>query len=188
MKHAIANQGPEPWYTQFWAWFVLMPLILVVIACAITVSIAFRQADDVVIDNYYKEGRMINQRLEQDQYAAKAGLSGKLRFDLDVGEIVLFLDTQTTKEGKSIEEMFPPKLLLLLNHPTSAARDRQIILNETAPGQYRGDLERGLNYRWYIYIIPSLLVSDRNLATWRLTGEIDFNNTHTMTLTAEQRE
>lgn len=78
-----------PWYRQFWFWFVFGPLIIIVFVCAFLVSTALRNADDVIIDNYYKEGRMINQTLEQDKQAKLLGLSAELRFDLETGDVLL---------------------------------------------------------------------------------------------------
>ncbi|HSX84641.1 MAG TPA: FixH family protein, partial [Cellvibrio sp.] len=79
----------KPWYRQFWFWFVFSPLIYIIIMCSVTVTIALKGADDVIIDNYYKEGRMINQALEQDKRAQELGLSGELRFDRATGEVLL---------------------------------------------------------------------------------------------------
>mgnify|MGYP001619987624 FL=1 len=59
-----------PWYRQFWFWFVFGPLLFIIVLCGIFVFIAFKNSDDVVTDNYYKVGRMINQTLSQDEKAA----------------------------------------------------------------------------------------------------------------------
>ncbi len=154
-----------PWYKQFWAWFILTPLLIVVVACLFFVSIAVFNADDVVIDNYYKEGRMINQRFEQDEKAAALKLSGKLDFDLLLGEVLLSI------QGESD---FPETLTLLLNHPTSAERDSQVSLHRIAAGRYRGDLEKQPTHRRYLRLVPVSDATQQNAAEWRLTGEIDF--------------
>ena len=57
------EQDVKPFYRKFWFWFVFTPLIVVVCVSLTMVTVAFRHADDVVIDNYYKEGRMINQTM-----------------------------------------------------------------------------------------------------------------------------
>ncbi len=157
----------QPWYRQFWAWFVLTPLIVVIIVCAIMGTIAFRHADDVVIDNYYKEGRMINQRLEQDLVARELGLTAELHFDNTLGEVLLSLHS-------SGAEVFPQRLLVMLDHPTSANRDRILQLQAMAPGRYRAELTDPLQHRWYVYLMPITDVALRNEAPWRLFGEINF--------------
>ncbi|WP_280522441.1 FixH family protein [Cellvibrio mixtus] len=85
----LVEENAKPWYREFWFWFVFSPLIYIIIMCSITVTIALKGADDVIVDNYYKEGRMINQALEQDQRARDLGLSGDLRFDRTTGEVAL---------------------------------------------------------------------------------------------------
>lgn len=157
------DQGP--WYKQFWAWFILTPLLVVVIVCLFFVSIAVFNADDVVIDNYYQEGRMINQRFEQDERALALKLSGDLTFDLELGEVLFSVQGETR---------FPESLTLLLNHPTNADADQQVRLHMITPGRYRGDLESRPNHRWYLRVVPVADATQQNDADWRLMGEIDF--------------
>lgn len=80
-----------PWYRQFWFWFVFGPLIFIIVMCIIFVSIAFNYSDDVVTDNYYKTGVMINQKLEQDHRAEALGLSANVKFDQMTGEVNISL-------------------------------------------------------------------------------------------------
>lgn len=155
----------RPWYRQFWLWVVLAPLITVVCVSAVTVSIAFRHADDVVIDNYYKQGRMINQSMEQDRKALEYNLSANLRFDQTTGEVFLRIPTH---------DSVPQQLLLLLDHPFEADLDQQIVLQQVSAGQYRGELERELSYAWYLALMPELNKARRREAQWLLSGEINF--------------
>lgn len=174
----MSQADVSPWYKQFWAWFVLAPLIVVVIVGGIMLTIAYHYADDVVTDNYYKEGRMINQRLEQDQQATQLGLFAEVKFDFDSGEAHIKLDTEKTGV------LLPKKLLFLLNHPTSAVQDHILILTEWGAGRYRVDLEERLDYRWYVVLMPALETDQTNYnqAAWRLTGEIDFRQSATVSL------
>lgn len=167
----VFDEGP--WYKQFWAWFILTPLLIVIVAVLSFVAVAVYNADDVVIDNYYKEGRLINQRFEQDKQAVALHIHGKLRFDLELGEVLLTLSGDTE---------LPEKLLLLLNHPTSAARDQQVVLHAITPGRYRGDLERRPQHRWYLRLLPAVEPAQQNNADWRLNGQIDFAATDSLQL------
>lgn len=163
-----------PWYKQPWAWFVLTPLIVVVIACSITVSIAFDNKDDVVLDNYYKEGRLINDRFEEDIKAKAIGAKGRLQFDIEVGEV--FLDLQATSA-------LPEALTLQLSHPVKAEYDQQINLQRIAPQRYRGDLVRPVQHRWYVRLLPATAAADGSL--WRLDGEIDFSDSDHLDLDSQ---
>lgn len=166
-----------PWYRQFWFWFVFSPLIYIVIMCSITVTIALEGADDVIIDNYYKEGRMINQALEQDKRAQELGLSGELRFDRTSGDVLL-----TVANVPADAKLMPDELLLMMGHPVKAAKDQLITLKSIAPGRYRGELRAEPDYSWYLTLYPISDLEQRKAAPWTLSGEIDFRDVDTTVL------
>lgn len=159
------EQDNRPWYRQFWLWVVLAPLIAVVCAMSVMVTMAFRNADDVVIDNYYKQGRMINQTMEQDRRALALNLSAHLRFDRTTGEVFMQIPGQ---------EKLPEQLLLLLGHPFDADLDQQLIMQKLSANNYRGELTSNPSYAWYLTLMPELDPANRKDAEWILSGEIDF--------------
>ncbi len=163
--HVVA----KPWYREFWFWFVFSPLIYIVIMCSITVTIALKGADDVIIDNYYKEGRMINQALEQDKRAQELGLSGDVSFDRTTGEVSL-----TIANPPADATLMPEQLLLMMGHPVKAAKDQLITMTTIAPGKYRGELITEPDYSWYLTLYPIKDLALRKEAPWTLSGEIDF--------------
>lgn len=167
----------KPWYRQFWFWFVFSPLIYIVIMCSVTVTIALKGADDVIIDNYYKEGRMINQALEQDKRAQELGLSGALRFDRATGDVMLTIATLPADT-----RLMPDELLLMMGHPVKAAQDQLIIMKAIAPGHYRGELHAEPDFSWYLTLYPIKDLAERNQAPWTLSGEIDFRAAETTVL------
>lgn len=174
-KKEFTNETNEeivkPWYRQFWFWFVFSPLIYIVIMCSVTVTIALKGADDVIIDNYYKEGRMINQALEQDKRAQELGLSGDLNFDRTTGEISLTIANAPTDAA-----LMPEELLLMMGHPVKAAKDQLITLTAIAPGKYRGELVSEPDYSWYLTLYPVKDLALRKEALWTLSGEINFRD------------
>jgi len=99
----------KPWYCQFWPWFLIALPASVVVAGLTTVYIAFKGADDLVNDNYYRDGLAINQLLEQDQAAVKMGLSADIRLDSESGELFVAI------KGAEISAS---QLFLQLLHPT----------------------------------------------------------------------
>lgn len=167
----------QPWYRQFWFWFVFGPLIFIIIMCGFTVSIALNNSDDVIIDNYYKEGRMINQTLDQDKHAKALGLVADLRVDRVTGDVMLSFP-KVPDDATAI----PEQLLLLMGHPVKAAKDQQVLLTRIAPGQYRGSLAVKPEYSWYLtlYSVPDL--AQRREAAWSLSGEINFADRDTAEL------
>ena len=179
------DESMLPWYRQFWAWFILFPLIAVVISCSITVTIAVMNADDRVVDKYYKEGRLINVRLDEDILAAELDLVADVTFDQDLQEMVVRLQSNTGE--------YPDTLVLELSHISNQNYDHQVRLQHIAKGQYQAELEQLLRYRWYLRLRPLLdptaAPEDINaLATagtqWRLRGNIDFSSQSVVRLAA----
>ena len=166
-----------PWYRQFWFWFVFGPLIFIIIMCGFTVSIALKNSDDVIIDNYYKQGRMINQTLDQDKRARDLGLSADVRFDRATGEVILRFPQLPADPA-----LVPKTLLLFMGHPVKAAEDREVLLTSIAAGEYRGELKTEPLYAWYLTLYPVATLDQRNQAEWTLSGHINFAATDTTTL------
>lgn len=177
VKDEAVDESLKPWYRQFWFWFVFSPLIYIMIMCSVTVTIALKGADDVIIDNYYKEGRMINQTLEQDKQAQALGLSGELLFDRTTGEILL-----TIANPPSDPTLMPEQLLLLMGHPVKAEKDQLIALRAIGAGKYRGELLAEPDYSWYLTLYSVKDIAERNQAPWTLSGAIDFRTTETALL------
>lgn len=172
MNNRLAGDD-KPWYRQFWPWFLIALPGSVVIAGLTTVYIAFKGADTLVDDNYYREGLAINQRLEQDQLALDMGLSAVIQLDNDSGE--LFVTLANTNGAEVINK----KLFIQLLHPTDEKRDREFTLVSMSPGRYRVDLDVQLIHRFYLRLFPE---PDRE---WRLSGEMNFSDSKQITLKAQ---
>nr|WP_255774725.1 FixH family protein [Microbulbifer zhoushanensis] len=160
------KSSPRPWYREPWAWMVLAPLILVVIASTVFVSIAVRFADDTVSDTYYKDSRMYHFSEEQDRRAQALGLAGLVKFAS--GDQLVTLELNGDLE-------YPEQLLLTLSHPVEADMDRHILLEAVSPGRYRASLPEPLKHRWYLRLMPETDPGQHLQAEWRLKGEINFD-------------
>jgi uncharacterized protein len=155
-----------PWYRQFWFWMVFGPLIFIVALCAITVAMAFHYSDDVVMDNYYKDGLAINQTLQQDERALALGLSARVRFDRDTKEVFVYLVSNAP---------LPKTLLLFLDNPVKKTKDQQLLLHATQASEYRAELVSVPEYSWYLALVPETNAQKRKQAEWMLSGEINFS-------------
>ena len=60
----------QPWYRQFWPWFLIALPATVVVAGLTTWWIAAHKADSLVVDDYYKEGLAINRQLRKQNITA----------------------------------------------------------------------------------------------------------------------
>ncbi|WMC12145.1 FixH family protein [Oceanimonas pelagia] len=116
----------RPWYQQFWPWFLITLPLCVVVASLYTLHLASTHADTMVVDDYYKKGRAINQDLSELKEAERLGLVAELRFT----DGLLTLEMQGAhKQGEAIH--------LLLSHPTLAEQDVRTLLTSDANGIYR---------------------------------------------------
>lgn len=124
---------PQPWYREPWPWLLMSGPAVVVVAGVITTVIAFRTADGLVADDYYKQGLTINQTLKREQRAAALGVRAGLLYTPEQARV------RVTLEGVA-----PPALTLRLAHPTRAGRDQVVALQLVQPGAYEGVLPPGL--------------------------------------------
>ncbi len=155
-----------PWHKQFWPWFLIALPGSIVIASFYMLYLAYTGADDLITDDYYRDGLAINQRIEQDRTASALSMAADLRFDLQSGEVFVALS------GKAKA----PALQLMLLHPFEQDRDKVIPLRQISDGNYRGDLEFRPDGRYYLRLLPL------TGAEWRLNGDMDFEKTQELRL------
>lgn len=146
---------PEPWFRQFWPWFLIALPLAAVIASMVTIYLATTRSDSMVVDDYARIGLSTRLRLERDQRARALGLSARLEIT-DPGLIVRLDGTLRRR---------PDVLFLTFAHPTQADKDRRLELM-TDGADYRGRLDLPSSERWYVQIEPADL-------SWRLAGELN---------------
>jgi len=162
----------KQWYRQPWAWLVAAPLVLVFIVCAILVTVAVRYGDDVVSDDYYKEGKMVNKHFAAESAAVDMGLVANITLDRNEK----FFELSLTEPLSSNE-----KIVLKLSHPAQAELDSDFRLRRVALTTYRtetlGSIPSG---RWYVRL-EGYSSSNAALA-WRLSGETNFTESPSIQL------
>lgn len=124
------SQPEAPWYKQFWLWFILTPLFLVFIAGFLTLYLSIKTNDGVVVDNFYKDGKGIIVRHEEDDFAREHQLSAQL--DWDTERLTLNLSGDLSP--------LPEQLELLIIFPTAKSQDVTVIFQHEGLGRYRGNL------------------------------------------------
>ena len=125
----------------------------VVIAGAITMWISFSGADALVVDDYYKQGKAINQDLRRDRVAESKGLSLTLRFDAATGTLL----------GQVRGSDNTAALSLLLIHPTMPAKDLRLAAVPDGQGNFSIALPLLERARWQVQLEDAV-------RTWRLHG------------------
>jgi uncharacterized protein len=162
-----AHTDTLPWYRQFWPWFLIMLPASVVVAGLTTVYIAHKGADDLVVDEYYKDGLAINRQLAKKELATAAGIAAELEFSAH--------SVAVTITG----ELAAEKLNLTLSHPLEADRDFLVELTRVEPGFYAGILEQAIFSRWH------WTLENQEEPRWRLDGSVTLNSASNDSLSAD---
>lgn len=152
------NEQQIPWYRQFWPWFLILLPATAVVASLSTLYIASTGADDLVVDDYYKDGLAINRQLEKQQEARARGISAQLALRGD--NLTVTVSGPVT--GRSLS--------LTLSHPMEADRDFSVNLVRSSAEQFRARLPALPASGWHWILRPG--AED----DWRLDGELTAAN------------
>lgn len=165
------NMSGNPWYREFWAWFVFTPLIIVMIASVITVTIAFTSSDDVVVDSYYKDGKALNQDFGPQDQAQALNVQAELTLNKKDSSLNLRLNQRVTKNLR---------LTLTLSHPAKAEKDQIYRLPELSDDQIQQlpllltiPLTSLPENRWYLRLSAFDEYSKKEF--WRIQSEVNFS-------------
>jgi len=154
MHTALMEKNPDPWYKHRWPWLLMAGPVAVLIAGFITMWISFSGADALVVDDYYKQGKAINQDLRRDRTAAHLGLSLSLRYDPAAGALVGQLHGATHEAP----------LHLLLVHPTVPKKDIRLVATPDRSGMFSVAVPLLERARWQVQMEDAA-------HSWRLHGE-----------------
>ena len=164
----MSEQNPsptKPWYKQFWPWFILFLLGYSVVQGLTLLTIATKNPPGLISDDYYDVGKGINQSLEREKLAERLQLHGELVLDNTTGVATLSL------QGSSN----PQQIVLNLISPTQPERDRRVILQPTADGQYRGQMVDQVIGRRFVE-----LLGQEGSQNWRLFEEENITDGQTI--------
>ncbi|RLA03146.1 MAG: hypothetical protein DRQ47_05685 [Gammaproteobacteria bacterium] len=144
----------EPWYKQFWPWFIISLPASAVVAGIITVFIAFDGADSLVVDDYYKSGLAINGQFQLQRNAANSGYSAILKRMPDNRLFLKFDNATPAAESLTLKWI----------HPADSKKDFSLIMKKQTDGSYQTRSAQSFSGRWYL----RLSEKDR----WLLKSEI----------------
>lgn len=157
---AIPNKIPlqsTPWYQHRWPWLLMAGPAIVIVAGFITMWISFSGADALVVDDYYKQGKAINQDLRREALAHTLGLQLAMQYDPVAGVM----------KGKVRGADKSSALTLRVIHPTIPAKDMRFAIQPDAQGGFSVMLPLLERAHWQIECEDSQ-------RTWRLHGRWDW--------------
>ena len=145
----------RPWYTHRWPWLLMLGPFLVLVAGAITAYLAITREDAMVVDDYYKKGKAINQDLRRDHVAASMHLAFAARHDPATGTLTGVL----TSAGEPVTAPFRIRLA----HSTQPHKDMVLEALPGPGGRFSAALPMLEQARWRVVV-------EGPHASWRLAG------------------
>jgi hypothetical protein len=140
----MQSDNPKVWYKQFWPWFlIVVPLTSMVLSLTM-LNLAFTGEDSMVIDDYYKEGRAINLKIQKLDQAKILNISTKTQVFTDYVEVTFISGEPENREA----------LILDFFHSTQKFKDFSVTLLRDANGVYRAPLTGDVLGKWQLSLHP----------------------------------
>jgi len=143
----MTNQHTDPdftpWYKQGWPWALISIPLLTIIACSVTIYIAFNTDDSLVKDNYYKEGLAINQSIKRIEHARSISAIATIEIDKQANLIHLNFQSSQTP---------PNRIVLKFSHPTLENKDQDFELAHLTGDDYAAELNNLEEAYWHIHL------------------------------------
>ncbi|MBC3812784.1 MULTISPECIES: FixH family protein [Undibacterium] len=164
MDAILISKKRDKWFKEPWLLLVAGGPAIVVCASIFTGAIAFRGADKVVAEDYYKQGLMINKDIQRDAKSRELHLGATLSLDVSSGKLRM----QLKGDG-----LLPDTVKLSLANAAEGATSVNEVVHrlpmvQVSPGIYEGDLK----------LVSSIFSSSVKLfhikletTDWRLTGD-----------------
>ncbi len=161
MNNMVKREDIEPWYKQFWPWFIMALPGSVVVACMVTIYIAIASSDGLVDDDYYKKGLAYNKVVKSAKKAATMGLGGEILLNPDTNSFEIRL------QGKNYEQQPEDKLNIKFAYATKDDLDMEVSVLHIGNGIYRGKYTKLVEGKWHIKIEPET-------KEWRIRGTLQY--------------
>lgn len=145
----------QPWYKQLWPWILILLPLIAFARGGWAFYIMMQNQPEMVVDDYYREGRTINNRLEKYREAALRNMNAHV---LIAGNRAIVRFDENTVLGESIHLDF--------YHPTLGAHDFDVNAYRSGELLYVATLPHTPTGRF------RLVVSD-NSEEWRLRANIE---------------
>ena len=166
-----AGQAQEaPWYRHRWPWLLMLGPALVVIFGIHITYVATTGQDALVVDDYYKQGKAINQDLRRDRVAAFLRIEAVLGYDRASGQL--------TGTLRSMGQPKSEAAVLRLIHPTQPEKDVRLPVQPDAQGRFSVALPPKEATRWHV------MLQSAN-GEWRVRADWSWPQERTALLRAE---
>lgn len=142
----------QPWYRERLVWLLIAPPAVSIAVGMTMLYLAIASSDGLVVDDYYRQGKAINQVLKRDEAARHYAERGELTIAANAATLHLQGNAATQSD-----------LTLKFLHVTRAVHDVTLTLARTSDGLYRAALPPLPPGRWYVQLEGT---------DWRLLGSL----------------
>ena len=130
----------EAWYRNPWVWLIIAFPVASILGGIATIIITSQNQPDMVIDDYYKEGKAINRELSLYQKAKELNI--KMEIKIQSGRIELKSNTEF------------PALKVKMAHSTLEDKDFEFIATPNAVGTLSTVVDESTDGKWIIFVMP----------------------------------
>jgi hypothetical protein len=144
-----------PWYRHPEPWLLLIAPLVAVVGGVFTLWLAITTNNSLVVDDYYREGRAINQTFARDVEAARLGLAA--RWEVDIQRNV----AQLGLTSRSADFVASEQIAVRLVHATESDLDHVVLLSRVASDRWEAPFAAPVRARWTLQI-------ENPARSWRL--------------------
>ena len=160
-KITMQREDTDPWYRQFWPWFIMALPATAVVAGLYTVWIAMQTTDSLVVQSDDGMNVVTERNTAAEREASRLGLSALVDINPDTGAVVVTVLSAANAE-------LPDSLSLGMRHPTMASRDGNVEMLRAMPNS-RGEA----SWAGHFLTPPSgrHFMTLSSADTWRISAE-----------------
>ena len=142
----MTEVGVRPWYKEPWPWVLIAIILIPVVVAAVRLSIYREYKVEMVVDDYYKKGKAINQEFDREKLAAEYGIA----IFAEITEDSIVLDLNANRKAPE-----PANLIVSFYHATQSIKDQSVMATRRADGKFSALLDKSTIGKWQLTVEPN---------------------------------
>ncbi len=136
----------SPWYKEPWPWVLIAIILIPMLVAVVRISIYKEYKVEMVVDDYYKKGKSINQEFAREKLASSYNISALVNFT----DHNIVLDVNHNNQAPKLAS-----LIISFYHSTQGIKDFNLMATARADGKFSAELpNKNLDGKWQLTIEP----------------------------------